>query len=103
MIPELMLRPTAPRLEFARPGANPTLATIELVRAALQRADGPVSRNELLEILAGWRHATTRQSLNVALRFLGSQGSVAEGSKGLIWVPEAKGQLLEAILRGRRL
>lgn len=103
MIIQPMARPRVPRLEFARPGANPTLATIEFIRAALRKAEGPISRNQLLEILAGWNHATTRQSLNVALRFLGSQGMVAEGSKGLIWVPEAKGPLLEAILRGRRL
>ncbi len=62
-----------------------------------------MSRNELLDILAGWNHATTRQTLNVALRYLGSRGLVAEGSKGLIWVPEAKGAILDAILRGRRL
>lgn len=98
-----MPRSGPPRLEFARAGANPTLATIEYVRAALRESDGPISRNRLMEILSNWGHSTTRQSLNAALRFLGESGQVAEGSKGLIWVPTATGAIREAILRGRRL
>ena len=94
-------RPPTPR--FARPGANPTLETIEYVRAALQRADGPVSRNRLLAVLAKWRHSTTRPSLNAAIAFLADQGMVAEGSKGLIWVPEASEPLLETIREGTPL
>jgi len=41
--------------------------------------------------------------LNVALKFLGDQGMVAEGFKGLLWVPEASPELLEAIRKGPRL
>ncbi len=93
----------APRPKYARPGANPTLETIEYVLASLQRAEGPVSRNRLLATLARWGHSTTRQSLNAGLAFLGDQGMVAEGSKGLIWVPEASPELLEAIRKGPRL
>ena len=92
-----------PTPKYARPGANPTLETIEYVLAALQKGEGPVSRNRLLAILATWGHSTTRQSLNVALDFLGDQGMVAEGSKGLLWVPEAPPELLEAIRKGPRL
>ena len=92
-----------PRLKFARPGANPTLKIIEYVKSALQEAEEPISRNQLLAILKRWGHSTTRQSLNAAINFLGDQGSVGEGSKGLIWVSQAKGPLLEAILKGRRL
>jgi hypothetical protein len=93
----------APRPKYSRPGANPTLQTIEYVLAALQKAGGPVSRNALLATLGGWGHSTTRQNLNVALRFLGDQGMVAEGSKGLLWVPQASPELLEAIRHGPRL
>ncbi len=93
----------APTLKYARPGANPTLETIEYVLAALQGTGGPVSRNRLLATLAAWGHSTTRQNLNVALDFLGGQGMVAEGSKGLLWVPEASPELLEAIRKGPRL
>ena len=91
------------RPRYARPGANPTLETIEYVLAALRKSGAPVSRNGLLGTLAGWGHSTTRQSLNVALDFLGDHGLVAEGSKGLIWVPEASPELLEAIRKGPRL
>lgn len=93
----------APKPEFARPGANPTLETLEYIRSALQRADGPVSRNRLLEVLSEWGHSTSRQSLNAALGFLGDDGSVAEGSKGLVWVPPASEPLMQIIRNGKRL
>src|SRR6266487_129360 len=92
-----------PRPRYGQPGANPTLETIEYVLAALQEADGPVSRNRLLATLGGWRGSTTRRSLNAIVKFLGDQGMIAEGSKGLIWVPEASQELLEAIRKGPRL
>jgi len=92
-----------PTPKYARRGANPTLETIEYVLAALQEAEGPISRNRLLAALATWGHSTTRQNLNVTLNFLGGQGMVAEGSKGLLWVPEASPELLEAIRKGPRL
>jgi len=93
----------SPRLRYAKPGANPTLETIEYVLSALQKSDGPISRNRILATLARWGHSTTRPSLNAALAFLGDEGMVAEGSKGLIWVPEASPPLVEAIRQGSRL
>jgi len=93
----------APKLEFARPGANPTLESIEYVRAVLRNAEGPLSRNRILLTLAGWSHAMSRQSLNAAIDFLAADGSVAEGSKGLIWVPEASPKLAGAIAKARSL
>jgi len=98
-----MAQPNAPRLRYARRGANPTLKTIEYVLAALQKAERPISRNKILATLARWGHSTTRPSLNAALAFLGDEGMVAEGSKGLVWVPEASPQLLEAVRTGPRL
>ena len=92
-----------PRPRFAKPGANPTLETLEYVLAAFQKARGPVSRNRVLATLGDWSHSTTRQSLNAAVNFLGDQGMLAEGSKGLIWVPEASQELLEVIRKGPRL
>lgn len=92
-----------PQLKYARPGANPTLETIEYVLGALKASDGPISRNRILGSLARWGHSTSRPSLNAAIAFLGDQGMVAEGKKGLIWVPEASPQLVEAIRRGSRL
>lgn len=92
-----------PRPEFARPGANPTLESIEYVRAILRAADKPLSRNDILRTLAGWSHSMNRQSLNAAIKFLAADGTVAEGSKGLIWVPEASSSLTEAIRQARTL
>jgi hypothetical protein len=97
----ISLRP--PKKTHARTGANPTLRTVEFVRAALKAADGPISRNQLMEVLKQWGHATTRRSLNVAIAFLGEDGSVGEGSKGLVWIEQATGKLLEAVRAGRDL
>jgi len=93
----------APELRFARPGANPTLETIEYIDGALRGANRPMNRKELLSILASWGHSTTRQSLNAVLAFLGEQGVIAEGSKGLVYVPAASPELLKAIRDGLRL
>jgi hypothetical protein len=93
----------APRPEFARPGANPTLESLEYVRAILRSAEEPLSRNEILRTLSDWSHSMTRQSLNAALNFLAADGSVAEGSKGLVWVPEASQSLAESISKARSL
>lgn len=93
----------APSIQFSKPGANPTLRTIELIRSALREKGEPMSRNALLEQLADWGHSTSRQSLNAALKFLASDGSIAEGSKGLLWVPPASAQLQEIIRAAVRL
>ena len=93
----------APSLEYARPGANPTLESIEYVRAILRSAEEPISRNEILRTLAAWSHSMSRQSLNAVLHFLAADGTIAEGSKGLIWVPLANPNLMTAISKGRRL
>lgn len=94
---------SAPRSEFAAPGANPTLESIELIRAILRTSDQPISRNAILRRLSDWNRATNRRSLNAALEFLGADGNVAEGSKGLIWVPQAPPQLADVIPRAKRL
>jgi hypothetical protein len=93
----------APTLEFARRGANPTLESIEYIRSILRSAEGPVSRNEVLRVLSSWGHAMSRQRLNAALEFLAAEGCVGEGSKGMIWVPEASPQLAKVITQGRKL
>src|SRR5207253_8346296 len=90
----------APRPRFAKPGANPTLETIEYVLAALRKAGGPVSRNRLLAALGDWGHSTTRQSLNAAVNFLGDQGMMAEGSKRLLWVEGGWEEVVEAVRCG---
>jgi hypothetical protein len=99
----MAIRTQAPALEFARRGANPTLESIEYVRAILRSAELPISRNEILRNLAQWSHSMNRQSLNAALEFLAADGSVAEGSKGLIWVPAASAKLLAAVAGSRDL
>ena len=86
-----------PRLEFAHEGANPTLETIEYIRAILRAAETPISRNEILRKLAAWGHSTTRQTLNAAIAFLGADGNVAEGSKGVLWLSEPSPKLTQGL------
>ncbi len=87
---------------FARPGANPTLETIEYIRGALSASGGPLSRNQLLGILADWGHSTTRRSLDAALAFFLADGIVAESPRGLVWVPTAPEELLRGLEQERR-
>jgi hypothetical protein len=96
-----LLEPPEP--VFARPGANPTLESIEYVRAIFRDAEAPISRNDILRTLSLWSHSMNRPSLNAIIKFLAADGSIAEGSKGLIWVPDASPRLANAIRKGRRL
>ena len=91
----------APQPRFAKRGANPGLAKVEAIREILRKAKGPVSRNQMLAELKAWGMGTNRPTLNAALEFLGSEGQIIEGSKGLEWVPAARGQILQTILRKR--
>lgn len=91
----------APEPRFAKPGANPGLAKVEAIREILHKAKTPVSRNQVLAELKAWGMGMSRPSLNAALEFLASEGQLIEGSKGLEWVPAARGRILETILRKR--
>jgi len=93
----------APQIEYARPGANPTLETIELIRAALRESEAPLSRNSILIRLSSWGHSTSRPTLNAALGFLGDEGHTIEGSKGIVWVSDASVKLRAEIQKGHPL
>lgn len=90
-----------PKPEFARPGANPTLLKIELIRAALQRAHGPLSRNRIQAQMSAWGHGISGPTLNAALAFLVDEGVVVAGSKGFQWATIADGGTVETIRRKR--
>ncbi len=91
----------APQPRFAKPGANPGLAKVEAIREILHKTRAPVSRNQLLAELKTWGMGMSRPSLNAVLEFLASEGQIIEGSKGLEWVPAARGRILETIIRKR--
>lgn len=92
---------TPPEPEFATPGANPTLLKIELVRSALRRAHGPMSRKQIKAQMSAWGHGLNGPTLNAALAFLADDGSVVLGSKGVQWATPATGQVLDTIRRKR--
>src|SRR5256885_16672041 len=89
-----------PALEYAKSGANPSLSKIEYVRAILQRAEEPISRNALLAVLAKWGHPPNRPSLTAILEFFAATGMVGGGGKGPLSVPKAPPQSPEAIRAG---
>jgi hypothetical protein len=79
------------------------LATVENIRALLEKAGVPVSRNWLLAQLAKRGHTTTRARLNRALDFFLDLGLAVEGSKGLQWTHSNSSSLKRAQAVGRRL
>lgn len=79
--------PSTVQPRYARPGANPTLETLEYIHSALSAAGGPVSRNWVLGVLASWGHTTTRRSLNAGLQFLASMGTIGEADGGIVLFP----------------
>lgn len=99
----MQLTSRAPKPKFAKPRANPTLETLEYIRMILVRADEPISRNKILLQLKKWGHSTTKPTLNAALRFMAADGSLVEGSKGIVWVPNASEALLGSIRAGESL
>jgi hypothetical protein len=54
-----------------------------VVRKILESVDRPVSRSWLLDQLAERGNSTTRQRLNVVLKFYMELGVVVEGGKGI--------------------
>src|SRR5690242_14102956 len=86
----------APRLRYARPGANPSLSSIEYVRAILEQSEAPIRRESILSVLASWGDSTELGGLNSIIEFFGDEGAIAEGSKGLVWAPHASGRLAAA-------
>jgi hypothetical protein len=62
-----------------------------------------MSRHGILRGLSSWSHSMPRQSLNAAINFPAADGSVAEGSKGLLWVPQVSPELERVIRKARSL
>jgi len=82
---------------------SPPAEVIGHVRSVLEAADEPIRRRALLRALREGGHSTTRRHLKAALMFLDNMGMVAEGSKGVVWVPEMSDALREAVEKGRSL
>lgn len=84
------------------PGPDVLLSTVERVELLLREADGPVSRNVLLDRLAEAGHTTTRQRLNRALDYFFRLRLAVEGSKGVQWTHADSESLRRARATGRR-
>jgi hypothetical protein len=95
MMPETIPMPPAVR------GRGPTVATLNEIERILRKADGPISLNEVKRRMHAKSvpHHTVRMAVDHFARF----GLVVEGSKGVLWVPEASVHLLKAIRGGKRL
>lgn len=88
--------------------AVPRLFTPEVemtanLRSALHRAEEPLSPEQIQTISEGWSPRPTRKMVNDAIEILTADGLVAEGSKGLIWVPEASSKQQGMVRKAREL
>lgn len=91
----------AAALRSRKPDVN--LSTVETVKRILERAEGPVSRNWLLERLRRTGHTTARPRLNRVLNFFFHLGVAVEGSKGIQWTHNQNPSLIRAVAIGKRL
>jgi hypothetical protein len=89
--------PKPPKIE----GRGPTLATVYEVESILRKAGEPISINEIKRRMRA--KSVQHSAVRMAIDHLGRFGVVAEGSKGVLWVPPASPQLEEAIRAGKRL
>lgn len=77
--------PLPPKLERR----GPTLATINEIERILRKASGPISLNEVKRRMdaKSVQHHAVRMAVDHLIRL----GCVAEGAKGVLWVPPSEG------------
>ncbi len=75
----------------------PNLKTVLMVEDVLQKADEPLSRNEILRRMP---KKTIRQTLNVILDYLEHSGKIIDGEKGITWTFNPSKKLAAAIKEG---
>ena len=61
----------------------PNLKTVLMVEKILEKADGPISRNEIKRRLP---KQIMHQTLNLVLGYLEKSGKIMVGSRGILWI-----------------
>jgi hypothetical protein len=86
-----------------KPVVDVNLHTVERIEAILREADGPVSRNYILQKLKESGGGTNSPRLNRALQYLYDHRMIVEGSKGVQWTRSDSSRIRRAVALGKRL
>lgn len=78
----------------------PTLKTVLMVEEVLQKANKPLTREQLKNKM---RKQVMHQTLNVILKYLEDSGKIIDGRKGIVWIYNPSPKLDKAIKEGVEL
>ena len=78
----------------------PNLKTVLMVEKVLQKANKPLTREQLKNKM---KKQVMHQTLNVILKYLEDSGKIIDGRKGIVWIYNPSAKLDKAIKEGVEL
>ena len=78
----------------------PNLKTVLMVEEVLQKANEPLTREQLKNKM---KKQVMHQTLNVILKYLEDSGKIIDGRKGILWIHNTSPKLNKAIKEGFEL
>jgi hypothetical protein len=78
----------------------PNLKTVLMVEEVLQKANKPLTREQLKGKM---KRQVMHQTLNVILKYLEDSGKIIDGRKGIVWIYNPSPKLDKAIKEGVEL
>lgn len=78
----------------------PNLKTVLMVEDTLQKANKPLSREQLKQCLPV---QVMHQTLNIILEYLEKSGKILDSRKGIVWIFNQSEKLEQAIRAGKQL
>ena len=78
----------------------PNLKTVLMVEEVLQKANKPLTREQLKNKM---KKQIMHQTLNVILKYLEDSGKILDGRKGILWIYNPSSKLDKAIREGVEL
>ena len=78
----------------------PNLKTVLMVEEVLQKANKPLTREQLKNKM---KKQVMHQTLNVILKYLEDSGKIIDGRKGIVWIYNPSPKLDKAIKGGVEL
>lgn len=78
----------------------PNLKTVLMVEEVLQKANKPLTREQLKNKM---KKQIMHQTLNVILKYLEDSGKIIDGRKGIVWIYNPSPKLDKAIKEGVEL
>ncbi len=81
---------------------TPGVETTANLRSALRRAEGSLTRDQILKMSEEWSPRPTRTLLAESIGILAVDGLIVEGNKGVKWVPNDTSMLLGMLQKTRK-